>query len=113
MTALNINKLFNLPNILIIILNYGKNGVYKCNVNFPEVIDLHSYVQNGIITIMELYGVISHIGESSMSGHFVAYCKNKINRKWYIYNDSRVEICKNEKDYLNYMPYILFYRKYE
>ena len=49
---------------------------------------------------------------SSMSGHFIAYCRNAINDKWYCYNDSSVTLCK-DKNYLNGVPYILFYQEIE
>ena len=45
-----------------------------------------------------------------MSGHFVAYCKNKIDKKWYLYNDSFVTPCKKNDEYKIGMPYILFYQ---
>ena len=49
--------------------------------------------------IFELYAVICHIGPSSMSGHFVAYCKNSIDKKWYKYNDSLVNECKRKDEF--------------
>ena len=58
----------------------------------------------------ELYGVICHIGPSSMSGHFVAYCRNRMDDKWYLYNDGFVTPCNTKNQYKNGMPYILFYR---
>ena len=50
-----------------------------------------------------------------MSGHFVAYCKNRIDNKWYLYNDAFVTLCTKSKEYTEGMPYILFYEavKYE
>ena len=103
--------LFLLPEILVINLNRGKNAVYQCNVNFPEELDLTNYVIiKEFNTQYELYGVICHIGPSSMSGHFAAYCRNRMDDKWYLYNDSIVTLCEKPKEYLNKMPYILFYR---
>ena len=103
--------LYLLPEILIINLNRGKNAVYQCNVNFPEELDLTNYVINKKFnTQYELYAVICHIGPSSMSGHFVAYCLNRMDDKWYLYNDSIVTLCEKPKEYLNKMPYILFYK---
>ena len=61
-------------------------------------------------TFFELYAVICHIGPSSMSGHFVAFCKNHINNKWYKFNDSIVTACQKNNEYLMGMPYILFYQ---
>ena len=100
-----------LPNYLIINLNRGRNAVYECNVIFPEDLDLSSFVDyNGINTMFELYAVICHIGPSSMSGHFVAYCKNRIDHQWYLCNDSIVTLCKSPNEYTKHMPYILFYK---
>ena len=103
--------LYAAPNILIINLNRGKGAVYECKVIFPEVLNLSNYVifkESNII--FELYAVICHIGPSSMSGHFVAYCKNRIDKKWYLYNDSFVTLCQNSYDYRKGMAYILFYQ---
>ena len=103
--------LYSLPNYLIINLNRGRGAVYECNVNFPEKLNLLNFVsfKTGN-TFYELYAVICHIGPSSMSGHFIAYCKNKIDRNWYKYNDSMVSICTEPNEYRSGMPYILFYQ---
>ena len=105
------NEIYSAPNYLIINLNRGKGAIYECKVNFPEQLNLFNYVtyKNGI-TVFELYAVISHIGPSSMSGHFVAYCRNMIDNKWYLYNDAFVTKCRNNYEYQNGMPYILLYR---
>ena len=61
----------------------------------------------------ELIGVVTHLGESGASGHFIAYCKSPISLEWYQYNDDLVTPVVNFKqqiiDYA--MPYILFYQK--
>ena len=103
--------LYSGPNYLIINLNRGKGAVYECKVNFPENLDLSNYVsfKQGV-TKYQLYAVICHLGPSSMSGHFVAYCRHKQNDKWYKYNDSFVTECTKPQEYNDGMPYILFYR---
>ena len=103
--------LYSGPNYLIINLNRGKGAVYECKVNFPENLDLSNYVsfKQGK-TYFQLYAVICHLGPSSMSGHFVAYCRHKQNDKWYKYNDSFVTECTKPQEYNEGMPYILFYR---
>ena len=89
--ALYGNLLFLLPEILIINLNRGKNAIYNCKVNFPEKLDLTKYVSiKDINTQFRLYAVICHFGPSSNSGHFVAFCRNRMDHKWYLYNDSIV-----------------------
>ena len=104
-------SLYSAPNFLIINLNRGKGAIYECQVNFPETLNLFNYVnyKNGN-TVFELYAVICHIGPSSMSGHFVAFCKNKFDKKWYKFNDSLVSSCEKNDEYQMGMPYILFYQ---
>ena len=103
--------LYSGPNYLIINLNRGRGAVYECKVNFPEQLNIFNFVtyKHGI-TAYELYAVICHLGPSSMSGHFVAYCRNRIDNKWYLYNDAFVSLCDKPKQYNEGMPYILFYR---
>ena len=109
--ALYSTNLYSLPNNLIINLNRGKNAIYQCNVKFPEKLNLFNFVSSREgNTYFELYAVISHIGPSSMSGHFIAYCKHKKDKKWYKYNDSFVEPCQQKEEFRNGMPYILFYQ---
>jgi len=103
--------LYSTPNYLIINLNRGRGAVYECNVNFPEQLNLLNYVSFKMENIVyELYAVICHIGPSSMSGHFIAFCKNRIDKKWYKYNDAMVTLCQSPKEYRSGMPYILFYK---
>ena len=96
---------------LIINLNRGKGAVYECKVIFPEVLNLFNFFtyKQGV-TVYELYAVICHLGPSSMSGHFVAYCRNRKDNKWYLYNDSIVSLCSRKDQYTDGMPYILFYK---
>ena len=103
--------LYSGPTYLIINLNRGKGAVYDCKVNFPEQLNIFNFVtyKQGI-TVYELYAVICHLGPSSMSGHFVAYCRNRIDNKWYLYNDAFVNLCTKPQQYTEGMPYILFYR---
>ena len=103
--------LYSMPNYFIINLNRGKNAVYKCNVIFPEILKLENFVKfNTINSTFQLKAVICHIGPSSMGGHFVAYCRHYMDNNWYKYNDSFVTKCMDKKEYLNGMPYILFYQ---
>ena len=103
--------IYSSPVYLIINLNRGKGAIYECKVNFPEQLNIFNYVtyKNGI-TVFELYGVICHCGPSSMSGHFIAFCKNFQDNKWYLYNDGAVTKCTRDYQYQENMPYILFYK---
>jgi len=103
--------LYSPPNYLIINLNRGRGAVYECKVNFDERLDLSNYFTLKSQNIFELYAVICHIGPSSMSGHFVAYCKNRMDKKWYLYNDGLISLCQSPNEYQKGMAYILFYQK--
>jgi ubiquitin C-terminal hydrolase len=111
------NKIFTLPNILIMILNRGKDNMYKVNIDFPMEIDLSNYVLSNINKtekyIYSIYGVITHMGDSGEGGHFIAACKSPIDSKWYRYNDAFVSPIKDfNKDVTNFnTPYILFYHR--
>ena len=103
--------LYSGPNNLIINLNRGKGAVYECKVNFPSQLNILNYITyNAGMAVYELYAVICHLGPSSMSGHFVAYCKNRIDNQWYLYNDAIITKCTRKYQYNDGMPYILFYR---
>ena len=111
---INSYKLFNAPNILIIILNRGKPNSYNIKIEFNKEIELTDYIQfkqNKII--YNLYGVVTHLGIDRDEGHFVAECKNLIDNLWYKYNDSKIlKINDIQKEVLDFgKPYILFYQK--
>ena len=112
---INSNVLYSLPPFLIIILNRGKGKSFDCEVDFPEFLDLQNYVicpQSNYK--YQLNGVICHLGSSGMSGHFIAYCRQRIKNKWYCFNDSNITLCKDQKnDYKKGSPYILFYESIE
>ena len=102
------------PEILIIILNRGKGNEFKVKLNFSEKLDLSNYIElKETGTQYELFGVITHIGESSMSGHFIAYCKDLWDNTWYKYNDAIVSTVGDFKsEVVDFaMPYVLFYKK--
>ena len=105
-----ITRIYSLSPIIIIILNRGKGNSFKCHVDFPESINVQKYVQCPINANYSLIGVVSHLGSSDMSGHFIAYCRHRINKKWYCYNDATVVCCSDQKnDFKKGVPYILFY----
>ena len=108
--------IYSSPNILILILNRGKNNIHKVNIDFREEIDITDYVtlKNPNERLKyTLTGVITHLGESGPDAHFVATCRSSVNNKWYRFNDSLVNMINNVyKDIITFgSPYILFYRK--
>ena len=105
------------PEVLIIILNRGKGNEFKVKINFYLDIDLSNYIEMKDEKNMgwqyELFGVITHIGESGMGGHFIAYCKDFWTNQWLKYNDAIVSYVNNFKnEVIDFaMPYLLFYQK--
>ena len=109
------SKIFTSPKILVLILNRGKDNIYNVKLEFSEIIDITQFVLRRDIPqmIYSLYGVITHIGQSGPSAHFVASCKSSVDNKWYRYNDSMVYSINNfQKEVIELgTPYILFYQK--
>ena len=107
--ALTKNEMYKIPNVLILILNRGRGNVFKCDVDFPHQLDLSQFVKNpSSPNNFQLIGVISHLGESSMEGHFIAFCKH-FDDNWYLFNDGLVTQV-SPYDIKRGTPYILFYQ---
>ena len=101
--------------MLVLILNRGKGNIYNVKLNFTEIIDITQFVLQKDMPLINysLCGVITHIGQSGPSAHFVASCKSPIDNKWYRYNDAMVNPINNfQKEVIDFgTPYILFYQK--
>ena len=106
-----VNKIYTSPNIFIFILNRGKNNIFSVKMNYPPELDLTKYVEttNKSPTKYELIGVITHLGISGPNGHFIAFCKNIMDGKWYKYNDETVTEADNFNVHNEGIAYILFY----
>ena len=109
------NMLYNLPTILCLVLNRGKNNLdFKEKITFGNNLDLTDYLQDKSESApYYLIGVVVHVGDSSMSGHFFAYCRSHFTSPWYKYNDAIVTIVNENEIYTVGTPYILFYHKYQ
>jgi hypothetical protein len=113
------NKLFTCPQVMTIILNRGKGLEFKVDFEYPPSINIDKYVilepSYGTTYKYELIGVLSHYGESSMSGHFIAHCKSPVDGKWYCYNDAIVTPTDMPRSQNNGnfdgIPYVLFYQR--
>ena len=102
------------PKYFILILNRGKGNIFNVKLNFKEFIDIKKYVHinnNNVNYSYQLYAIVTHLGPSSMSGHFIAFCKSSIDNQWYKYNDSQVNLIGNFFNDIHEFgcPYILFY----
>ena len=102
------------PKVLIILLNRGTGIQFKIKLEFTTELDISQYVnQNNGGIKYKLIGVITHLGESGASGHFIAHCLSPIDNQWYTYNDAIVsKIDDFHKQIIDLgMPYLLFYKK--
>ena len=118
-----VNKLYKHPEILILILNRGKGLEYVVPFKYPKSIILNKYFNfenntnykdNNTKIEYEFISVITHLGESSDSGHFIAYCKSPVDKEWYLYNDSIVSKSDDPSNFSSKsndnIPYVLFYQ---
>ena len=109
------NKIYSAPNVFIMILNRGKNNMYNIKLDFTEAIDISQFVllKDKPNILYDLYGVITHIGESGPNAHFIASCKSPVDNRWYKFNDAFVSPIQNvQKEVIDFgTPYILFYKK--
>ena len=103
------------PEIIVMILNRGKGIEFNVKLEFTEYLNIQDYVRikNNNSCNYKLIGVVTHLGESGASGHFIAYCRSPIDNKWYNYNDDLFfPVTDFKKQVIDYaMPYILFYQK--
>ncbi len=105
--------IYSSPNILILVLNYGKGILFKCDVIFDEYINISKYIEaknTNVPSRYRLLGAIVHIGPSSMGGHFIAFCRGIENKeKWFKLNDSLVSESTFSEIKSVGIPYVLFY----
>jgi len=114
-----IEKIYQTPRILIIILDRGPNKKFQQTIEFEEYLNLKDYVDDdskGNRNEFKLIGVITHFGNSGSSGHYISYCLCDDNN-YYCFNDSSVSIIteKGKKvdisSLYNGSAYVLFYQK--
>ena len=120
-------RFYGFPNVMIIILNRGKD-----NKDFNEEFIIYEkldFTKTNLIVNKESYqkfflcGVVTHLGESGSSGHFIAYCRNDPNSTEFIcYNDTIVSNVSikdalssniSRNDFEKKTPYILLYHRME
>ena len=125
--AIKIMEIWNLPEVLIIHLKRFENEIININGNFIQRTNkINSKVKFPLENLnlknlksklntenveenYDLYGIIVHYGNPN-GGHYISYCKNIINKEWYLYDDEDVyRVTIDEINSIN--PYMLFYKK--
>ena len=108
-------EIFTCPEILILHLKRFKNFSKLENlVKFPiENLDMGKYIiyneYNKSDNIYDLFAVGNHFG-GLHGGHYIAYCKNFLDEKWYEFNDGYVEEIAHDK-IVSSNAYVLFYKR--
>lgn len=114
--------IWSLPNILIIQLKrFKNNGMITSKTNskvvFPiDNFDIKNYLSELYPTNNTTYNLVAvseHRGSCNF-GHYVAYCKNEINKLWYEFNDEdvfHVPYKDLEGEIITKNAYILFYKR--
>ena len=99
------------PNILVINLNRGKGLEFNVKIDFDEYLDIKNFIyyKEASPSFYELIGIVTHFGPSSMSEHFIAFCKSFVDNQWYKYNDTQVNLSSFQEARSTGVPYILFY----
>ncbi|KRY51489.1 Ubiquitin carboxyl-terminal hydrolase 20 [Trichinella britovi] len=115
--GVKICRLLKTPQILCIHIKrfrHEASSSFKLNnrIDFPlEGLDLSDFVQgrSSDLHTYNLVAVISHSGNAD-GGHYVSYCMNHSNYRWYLFDDetvTAVDPCTVE----NVEAYVLFYEK--
>ena len=108
--SVNSTSLIVGPKVLIINFNRGKGLQYDVQIDFDENIDINPFIYyKNAPCNYQLIGVVTHFGPSSMSGHFIAFCRSFVDNNWYKYNDSFVTLSSFQEAKTTGVPYILFY----
>ena len=101
------------PNKLVINIDYGKDKIYKVeSLQFDEIIDITNYLSFnfGKKIKYQISGICTHLGVSGASGHYIAFCRNKVNGKWYNFDDSKMRECSKNEIYIG-NPYLFIYEQ--
>jgi len=110
-------RIDRLPEILIVNLNRFRMGYYsgqKVNtlVKFPlEGLKPGSFCERKADrnSVYDLIAVCNHSG-STKGGHYTAYAKNPLSKKWFLFDDQRVRGAR-AADVISHRAYILFYKR--
>ena len=108
------SMLYSTPPVLSIVLNRGRANLdFQEKFTFGPELNIEKYLHNEEKKgKYYLIGIVVHLGESNMSGHFMAFRRMDRESKWFCYNDSFVEECKDLNEIIKHgTPYILFYHQ--
>jgi len=79
-----------------------------CDLDFSPFMD-ESIAAEEISTTYDLIGIISHRGSGTDYGHYVAFCRNELDKK-YEFDDETITLV-SEQEVISREAYVLFYEK--
>ena len=110
--AFQYNAMFSSPDYLLINLNRGKNKSLNVYVNILEQINIANYVETQVDNCnFRLISIITHLGQSGTSGHFIAYCFVERENSWFQFNDSLVTRSSFQEASSSGDSYVLIYQR--
>jgi ubiquitin carboxyl-terminal hydrolase 4/11/15 len=114
-------EVFNTPEVLVIHFkrfSHTRNSMFGSKkisdfIDFPvNGLNMTPFIrsnQEGNKQIIyDLYGVSNHFGSLS-GGHYTAFCKNILYKRWFNFDDTDVSKV-NESDLTTKAAYVLFYK---
>jgi ubiquitin C-terminal hydrolase len=108
--SVNSTSLIVGPKVLIINLNREKQLQLDIKINLDEYIDISPFIYyKNTPGKYQLIGVVTNLGSSGISEHFIAFCKSFVDKNWYKYNDSFISLSSLQEAKNIGIPYILFY----
>jgi len=118
-TARKKMEVYKAPDYLILHLkrfSHQRNTMFGTRkisdlINFPVTnLDLSQFVRAAPgDCVYDLYAVSNHFGTLN-GGHYTAFAKNPYFQKWYSFDDSEVDRCR-EEDVVTKAAYVLFYKR--
>ena len=110
--AFQYNAMFSSPEYLLINLNRGKAKTLNVKVNLVENINISSYVESQVDSgNYKLISVITHLGISGTSGHFIAFCYVETENSWFKFNDAEATRSNFQEAASTGDSYVLIYKR--
>ena len=106
------NALYSSPDYLIINLNRGQAKMFNVPVNLEENININNYVEAKIDNnLYKLKSVITHLGQSGTSGHYIAFCFVEKEGAWFKFNDTMVSRSSFNEAVTTGDSYVIIYQR--
>ena len=111
-------KISSLPEILTIFLTKGEDQLtdeFKISYYIESLsqflFNLSDSNDEGKKYKYELIGIVISEGVGENVDNYFTFCKSPVDKKWYSYNNEKVEYIEDVTKKINEIPYLLFYQK--